>query len=247
MPQPDTEAAHWNELRTAASALLGLDLDTEQLNQFASYTRLLLEWNRRMNLTGITEPGEIAVKHFLDSLTLLRIIPQFDGLRLIDVGTGAGFPGLVLAIVYPNSEWTLLDSTGKKLRFIEHVCEALHLHNVRTLHSRAEDAGRNKRHREAYDAVVARAVTRMPALMEYTLPLCKLGGQVIAMKGSSAYEETASAANAIDTLGGELFTIDEVWLPSHDNPRYLVVIDKVDPTPKPYPRQAGTPERQPIA
>lgn len=247
MPQPGTLAAHWNELRTAASALIGFDLSKEQLNQFASYTRLLLDWNQRMNLTGITEPAEIAVKHFLDSLTLIRIIPQFDGLRLIDIGTGAGFPGLVLAITFPRSYWTLLDSTGKKLRFIEHVVEALRLHNVRTLHTRAEDAGRDKRQREAFDVVVARAVSRMPALMEYTLPLCKPGGQVIAMQGTSAYEETAAAAKAIDTLGGELFAIEEVRLPTLDNPRYLVVIDKVDPTPKQYPRQAGTPERQPLA
>ena len=207
---------------------------------------MLLDWNQRMNLTSITAPEEIAVKHFLDSLTLTKVVSHFDGLRLIDVGTGAGFPGLALAIAFPSLEVTLLDSTAKKLRFIESVREELRLNNVRTLHARAEDAGRNKLHRARYDIAVARAVARLPVLMEYLLPLAKTGGQVIAMQGMTAYDDANSAAKAIEALGGELFSIEEVLLPTLDNPRYLLVVDKIKKTPRQYPRQAGRPSRDPI-
>ena len=207
---------------------------------------MLLDWNQRMNLTSITAPKDIVIKHFLDSLTLTTVVSQFDGLRLIDVGTGAGFPGLALAIAFPALEVTLLDSTGKKLRFIDSVGRELQLKNVRTLHARAEDAGRDKGHRASYDIAVARAVARLPTLMEYLLPLAKPEGQVIAMQGMTAYDDANSAAKAIEVLGGELFTIEEVLLPTLDNPRYLIVIDKIKKTPRQYPRQPGSPTRHPI-
>ena len=226
--------------------MLGLELESYQLAQFQRLSDLLRTWNQRMNLTSITDPADIDIKHYLDSLSLVTVVPAFDGLRLIDVGAGAGFPGLALAIVFPGLKVTLLDSTGKKLRFIDHVAVELGLKNVRTLHARAEDAGRDRRHRASYDIVTARAVARMPALMEYTLPLAKPEGQVIAMAGSTAYEDVNGAAKAIDVLGGELFTIEEINLPTIEKPRFLVVIDKVKRTPQQYPRQAGTPTRNPI-
>lgn len=228
------------------ASLVGIELSGEQLLQFERLTQLLLSGNQRINLTAITDPADIAIKHYLDALTLSLVAPQFDGKRLIDVGTGAGFPGLPLAIVYPQLQLTLMDSTAKKLRFIDEAALSLGLKNIRTLHARAEEAGMKQRYREAYDIVVARAVARLPVLLEYMLPLCKLGGKVIAMKGAAAIEESSTAAKAISALGGELASIKELNLPTLDKRRYLVVIDKINPTPKRFPRRAGLPSRQPI-
>ena len=235
-----------SSLEDYAQALLGLRLTDEQLGRFARLTDLLLEWNQRFNLTAISDRDEIVIKHYLDSLTLTRVLPPADDLRLIDVGAGAGFPGLPLAIALPRLQVTLLDATKKKLRFIDQAGAELGLQNVRTLHARAEDAGRDPNHRETYDIVAARAVVRLPALMEYTLPLAKLSGQVIAMAGRSAYDDANSAAKAMDVLGGELFSIEETRLPTLDHARHLILIDKVDKTPRQYPRRAGTPTRDPI-
>lgn len=245
-PSPAPDHNRSSAFANFAESLLDISLSEAQLCLFERLTRRLLDWNQRLNLTAITDPEEISIKHYLDALTLKRVIAQVDGRHLIDVGTGAGFPGLPLAIAWPQLRLTLMDATAKKLRFIEHAAASLGLDNVRTLHSRAEDAGRDNAQREAYDIVVARALGRMPVLLEYTLPLCKVGGQVIAMKGTSAFEETAAAAKAINVLGGELFAIEEVRLPTLSNPRYLIVVDKVAATPKRYPRKAGLPSRNPI-
>ena len=233
-------------MQASAASLLGLRLSDEQLAKFERLTGLLLSWNERMNLTAITDPRQIVIKHYLDALTLGLAAPQFDGMRLLDVGAGAGFPGLPLAIAHPKLALTLLDATAKKLRFVEAVSQALGLRNVGVLHARAEDASHQRDHREGYDIVVARAVAKMPVLAEYTLPFCRLGGKVIAMKGSAAHEETQAAACAIAKLGGALTSIYEVRLPTLEMPRHLVVITKVKPTAKVYPRQAGTPSRQPL-
>ena len=235
-----------DELASHAKSLLGIALSDAQLSQFRQLTALLLNWNARLNLTRITDPAEIAIKHYLDSLTLLSVLPEIKRERLLDVGTGAGFPGLPVAIALPQLRLTLLDSTAKKLRFVEAAGEALGLDNIRVLHARAEDAGRNDTQRGTYDFVAARAVVRMPALMEYTLPMTKRGGMVIAMKGESASDETDSAAKAIAALGGELSAINEVRLPGLDKPRHLVIVNKVGKTPRRYPRRAGAPTRNPI-
>ncbi len=234
------------EFARQTQSILGFELSATQLAQFEQLTGLLLDWNMRMNLTGITEPADIALKHYLDSLTVLKVLTKAGHSRLLDVGTGAGFPGLPLAIVLPQLRVTLLDSTAKKLRFIEEAGRALDLDNIRIVHARAEDAGRDDAHRGTYNFVIARAVSRMPALMECTLPMTKRGGLVIAMKGASAHEETCAAAKAISTLGGELAGIDEVRLPNLESPRFLVMVRKVGKTPRRYPRQAGTPSRDPI-
>lgn len=233
-------------LARQAQTLLSLELSAAQLAQFEQLTGLLLDWNARMNLTGIIEPADIALKHYLDSLTVWKVLPQAGRRRLLDVGTGAGFPGLPLAIALPLLRVTLLDSTAKKLRFIEEAGRALGLDNIRIVHARAEDAGRDDAHRGTYDFVTARAVNRMPTLMECTLPMTKRGGMVIAMKGAAAHEETRAASKAIATLGGELAGIDEVRLPGLENPRFLVMVRKIGKTPRRYPRQAGTPSRDPI-
>ncbi len=229
-----------------AQSLLKLNLSLAQLQKFSQLSELLLDWNRGMNLTAIKDPTDIAIKHYLDSLTLMKAIPRFEGLRLMDVGTGAGFPGLALAIAWPNLHVTLLDATRKKLRFIDRASQALGLENIRSLHARAEDAGRHPDHRGMYDIVTARAVAKMPVLMEYTLPLAKSGGLVIAMLGSEARKEISNAAKAISELGGELSVIEEISLPTLDHPRHLAVIGKIKQTPRHYPRQAGTPARKPI-
>lgn len=230
-----------------AKNLFNLDLSDGQIEQFGRLTAELIDWNQRVNLTAITDPKDIMVKHILDSLSLARVILQFDGKKLIDVGTGAGFPGLVLAILYPDLHVTLMEATRKKLTFIEHIGETLGLSNIATLHARAEDAGQMPEHREKYDLVTARAVARMAALMEYLLPLAALEGQVVAMKGESAYQESNQAAKAIEILGGELFGIEAVKLPDIDDNHYLVVVDKIEPTPQDYPRKAGIPTRNPIS
>lgn len=223
-----------------------VELSDGQLRAFERLTCLLLAWNERVNLTAITDPAEIAIKHYLDSLTLNLVASRFERARLIDVGSGAGFPGLALAIAFPKLRVTLLDSRAKKLRFIDEAAQSLGLDNARTLHARAEEAGRERSQREAFEIAVARAVAPMPVLLEYALPLCKPGGQVIAMKGAAAHDEASAAAKAIDALGGELRAIEEVRLPTLDNPRYLVVVDKVKPTPERFPRRAGIPARQPL-
>ena len=235
-----------NALAAYAASLLGIRLTAEQARKFQRLTGLLLDWNQRQNLTAITEPAEIDIKHYLDSLTLSLVAAELESQRLIDVGSGAGFPGLPLAIAFPRLRVTLLDATARKLRFIDEVALALRLENVRTTHARAEDAGRDPTRREAYDIVVARALARLPVLLEYTLPFCRLGGRVIAMTGASAHDEASAAAHAMEALGGELSAIEAVKLPTLDRARHLVVINKIQPTPDRYPRRAGIPARKPL-
>ncbi len=227
---------------------LGLDLTAAQVRAFAHYQAALLEWNTRFNLTAITTPEGIQILHFLDSLSCLSAFPADvwrAGLRVVDVGTGAGFPGLPLKIVCPELQLTLVEATLKKTFFLRAMVDELGLTGVTVLHARAEELGQDPAHREQYDGVLARAVAEMPVLAEYVLPLARVGGWVLAQKGEQAAAETQAALAAITVLGGKLRTLLPVSLPQVEA-RYLVVLDKVAPTPPKYPRRVGMPAKRPL-
>lgn len=232
------------EILAARGAEAQLSFTEEQLAQFTRYYELLVETNKVMNLTAITEPEEVAVKHMVDSL--LAFEAAMAGKILVDVGTGAGFPGVPLKIYCPSLKVTLVDSLGKRLRFLEQVISELGLKGIRCEHLRAEDAGRNKRHREQYDYVTARAVARLSVLSEYCLPLAKKGGQFIALKGSRYAEEIDEGEAAVKILGGKIISAEPVKLPGLDDGRAIIKIAKIKATPAQYPRKAGTPEKQPL-
>jgi 16S rRNA (guanine527-N7)-methyltransferase len=234
------------KLPQAARDLLGIDLTTEQQRAFEKYAHELIDWNERINLTAITEPLAIEMRHFLDSLSVLRAIPIQPGKRVIDVGTGAGFPGVPLRIVCSDMRLTLLESTGKKTAFLEHIVSELNLTNTRIVNARAEDAGQDPEHREKYDLVLARAVAHMPILVEYLLPLCKVGGYCVALKGESAATEIGVAETALRLLGGRFVQLTPIELPHVAETHYLVVIEKVAATPHLYPRKPGIPSKKPL-
>ena len=210
------------------------------------YRNLLLEWNEHVNLTAITDPEEIRIKHFEDSLTCLETDLFVPGAKVIDVGTGAGFPGLPLAMARPDISVTLLDSLKKRLLFLDEVIQQTDTSNAVTVHARAEDGGRDKKLREQFDIVVSRAVSRLSVLCEYTLPYLKVGGTLIAMKGPSAEEELVEAKNAISVLGGGKARLQKTTLEDESLSHCLVLIKKVRPTPTVYPRKAGTPTKNPL-
>ncbi len=215
----------------------GVQLDSDQCAKLNRYGNLLLEWNEKMNLTAITEPREVLYKHFYDCILFLKHVKVPQNARLIDVGTGAGFPGMVLKIVRPDLAVTLLDGLNKRLTFLNAVAEDLGL-SVETVHLRAEDAGRNPQYREQFDLATARAVSALPTLCEYCLPLVKKGGQFVAMKGSSAAEEVAAAQNAVKILGGAKPTVAFETLTGEEQ-RAFVGIKKISQTPPKYPRSGG--------
>lgn len=223
---------------------IGVKLTAEQAQAFQVYMELLLEWNEKVNLTAITEPEEIVVKHFIDSLTLVASCKIKPGAKVIDVGTGAGLPGIPLKIVRPDVQLTLLDGLNKRLVFLGEACQALGLESTR-IHKRAEEAGLDKKMRESFDLVVARAVAPLPVLCEYCLPLVKMKGFFVAMKGPGAREELEQSGNALQILGG-----DEVKLvPVEDfgaGERNLIVVQKKSFTPKGYPRHGGTITKHPL-
>lgn len=236
-----------NKLKKGSQEL-GVDLSDKQLETLMEYMEILQEWNQKINLTAIDSPEGIAVKHFLDSLSILQSLNLSGTERIIDIGTGAGFPGLVLKIIYPNLELTLLDSVKKKVDFLRQAAYqlGLDLDTIEFVHSRAEDLGRNRQHREQYDYAVARAVAYLNILSEYALPFIKTGGQFIAQKGENAKKEVVESQVALEKLGAETINLAPVDLPYNNDDRYLVVIEKISSTPNQYPRQAGRPRKKPL-
>lgn len=224
----------------------GIDLAPEQLERCGAYLHLLIEWNQRFNLTAIEAPEAIIDKHFVDSLSCAAVLDLTAARRLADIGTGAGFPGLVLKIAFPHLELLLLDAVEKRLRFLRRVTEQLGLTGVATLHARAEVAGHDPRWRERADLVTARAVARLNTLAEYCLPFARLGGWFLAQKGPEIDAELAEAAPALRKLGGGQPHVHSLTLPNTDVRRSLVLIPKVAPTPRTFPRLPGTPKKHPL-
>lgn len=233
------------EMKKAAAGY-SLTLSEEQLRQFTRYYELLIEWNEKMNLTAITEEHEVAVKHMVDSLTAYDTSLFQDGVSVIDVGTGAGFPGLPLKIFCPGIKLTLMDSLNKRVKFLQTVVTELGLQNVECVHARAEEGARNKKYREQFDLAVSRAVARLPILCEYCLPFVKRGGHFLALKGRAFAEEVEEAQKAIKVMGGSHTEVREVHLPDLEDKRAIIIVTKTMPTPKAYPRKAGTPAKNPL-
>ena len=236
----------FEEILAARADEAGIPLTAEQIGQFSVYNEMLLDWNTRMNLTALTAPEDVAVKHIIDSLTAYDAA-LFDGARtLIDVGTGAGLPGIPLAVYAPQLTVTLLDSLNKRVRFLTEVTAAMGLQNVRCIHARAEEAARTAEHRAAYDIVVSRAVARLPVLLEYTLPFVRVGGILLALKGRAYAEEQKEARRAAEVLGGGRITARPVHLPGLDDVRAILTVTKERQTPAAYPRGGGAPTRRPL-
>ena len=225
---------------------LGVRLNDIQKEQFDRYYELLVEWNRVMNLTGITDYDEVNLKHFTDSLTIVRINNMENVPTLIDIGTGAGFPGLPIKIAFPHIKVILLDSLNKRIKFLDKVIDELNLDNVFTLHGRAEDYAKKVEYREKFDTCVSRAVANLSTLSEYCLPFVKEGGNFISYKSAESDEEISHSEKAINLLGGKINRVEKFVLPGSDMRRALVKIDKVKSTPKKYPRKAGMPGKEPL-
>lgn len=240
----------------SGAAQMGLSLSPAQVAAFDRFTDELLAWNERFNLTAVTDREQVETRHYLDSLALLPALAALDGctvpallarpLRAVDVGAGAGLPGLALRIIWPKLRLCSVEATGKKVRFIEHVAAQLGLGDVQVLHGRAEELALKEPHRATYDLVLARAVAPLPTLAEYLLPLARRGGRVVAYKGSAAHEEALAADYAVRVLGGQLRRLIPVEIPGLAETRILVVIDKVSQTPDGFPRGRGLPRKHPL-
>jgi 16S rRNA (guanine527-N7)-methyltransferase len=238
------------QLREGAAAL-GLNLSPEQVEAFRVYSDQLVDWNSRFNLTSIRDEEGIQTRHFLDSLSCMlsqpvREVLERGGARLIDVGSGAGFPGIPLKLIFPTLNLTLIEATGKKVAFLDHIVQRLGLQPVKAIHARAEELGHEPAHRQQYDLAVARAVAHLGAVLEYTLPFCAVGGWAVAYKGEAGPAEAQAARKAMATLGGELHSVLPVELPGLPQDRWLVVVQKVRPTPRAYPRRPGVPASKPL-
>lgn len=232
------------ELLVSGAAEFNVNLTDDMVDNFFSYMSLLKEWNSKMNLTAIEEDRGVIIKHFTDSLSILPFVEDKE-LTLVDIGTGAGFPGVPLKIVRPALSITLADSLQKRLIFLDEVIKSLKLRKISTVHGRAEDLGQDKNHREKYDIAVARAVAGLPVLLEYCLPFVRPGGIFIAMKGSDI-KEVQDSKKALSILGGEIVEVKSINLPFTDNERNLIIVKKFRHTPTGYPRKAGKPSKNPL-
>ncbi len=228
------------------AAEIGISLSLVQIEQFKQYKELLLLWNQKMNLTAVRNPDLIGQRHFLDSLICATVMGELNGRFVIDVGSGAGFPGLPLKLLFPDMRLTLVESVQKKTRFLEAVVEELHLSNVQIISQRAEQLGQSDAHREKYDWAIARAVAELRVLAEYLLPLCQVGGHMLAQKGMRANEETAVAQTAIKTLGGSAAQLIPIKHATQTEQSFLVVVKKVEKTALRYPRRVGIPTKRPL-
>lgn len=224
----------------------GIHLNPIQIDQFLQYKDLLLEWNEKMNLTAITEDKDIIIKHFLDSISIGKFFDFSSTETVIDIGTGAGFPGIPLKIAYPNIKITLMDSLNKRIEFLREVVSKLSLNGAKPVHGRAEELGQDKLHREAYDVSVSRAVAHLSVLAEYTLPFIKVGGIFLCMKSINCDEEIEASKKAITVLGGKIVDQKDVHIPFSDISHRIIFIKKEKETPSKYPRKPGKPSKNPI-
>ncbi len=236
-----------NRLKILAGQL-DIQLSDEQLEQFQIYYDMLIEKNKVMNLTAITQLDEVITKHFLDSIALASVYQNIkeDELKIIDLGTGAGFPGIPLKIAFPQLKITLMDSLNKRIVFLQSVIEKLQLSGIEAIHGRAEEMAKKKEFREKYDLCVSRAVSNLSTLSEYCLPFVRIDGKFISYKASEIDEELESSRKAIKLLGGKLSTVNKITLPESDIQRSFVIIDKIEKTSKTYPRKPGTAAKEPI-
>ncbi len=223
---------------------INLEIDNYMAHKFYKFTNILLDWNEKINLTSITDINDVILKHYVDSLTINKYIDK--SVKILDVGTGAGFPGIPLKIINEDKKFVLMDSLNKRVNFLEKVKEGLDLKNIEIIHSRAEDLGKNLNYREKFEVTVSRAVASLNVLLEYMLPLVKVDGICICMKGPNIYKEIEEAKNALEILGGKIEKIEKINLPGTDMERIIIIIRKINKTPNKYPRKAGIPSKTPI-
>jgi len=228
---------------------IGINLNKEQIKKFSQYLELLIQWNQKINLTSLKTPPEIIIKHFLDSISCIKVFDKYidiEGISIIDVGTGAGFPGIPVKIVYPSISLSLLEAKKKKTIFLEKIVEEMNFQRVEILNGRAEAFGKCPDYREKYDIALSRAVALLSTLSEYCLPLIRVGGLFVAQKGRSYKEEIDKALKTVQLLGGELIGVENVRIPFINQERYLLVIKKIKDTPSKYPRKEGLPQKRPL-